>query len=168
MIEAGPDSMDYPDAKFAATDLYRALHEGLLIIVSQKLGRPLGDGPKDGKASRAESPTSERSLRNIAHNLTGLFAIYDGKWGDTGEEGKGLSALIDSSLLDRSFRLNWQTMSDGLDQLPASIVELLDQPDGYQKLSDFADQVSFVNTLVEGDVGGTTQLGGGFNALDGD
>jgi predicted lipoprotein len=59
-------------------------------------------------------------------------------------------------------------MSDGLDQLPASIVELLDQPDGYQKLSDFADQVSFVNTLVEGDVGGTTQLGGGFNALDGD
>jgi predicted lipoprotein len=166
MIEAGPDSMDYPDAKFAATDLYRALHEGLLIIVSQKLGRPLGDGPKDGKASRAESPTSERSLRNIAHNLTGLFAIYDGKWGDTGEEGKGLSALIDSSLLDRSFRLNWQAMSDGLDQLPASIVELLDQPDGYQKLSDFADQVSFVNTLVEGDVGGTTQLGGGFNALD--
>lgn len=168
MMEAGPDSMDYPDAKFAATDLYRALHEGLLIIVSQKLGRPLGDGPKDGKASRAESPTSKRSLRNIAHNLTGLFAIYDGKWGDTGEEGKGLSALIDSSLLDRSFRLNWQTMVDALDTLPPSIVELLDQPDGYQKLADFAGQVSFVNTLVEGDVGGTTQLGGGFNALDGD
>ena len=168
MVDAGPDNMDYPDAKFAATDLYRALHEGLLIIASQKLGRPLGDGPKDGKASRAESPTSKRSLRNIEHNLTGLFAIYDGKWGDTGKEGKGLSALIDSSLLDRSFRLNWQTMTDTLDELPPSIVELLDQPDGYQKLADFADQVAFVTTLVEGDVGGTTQLGGGFNALDGD
>ncbi len=168
MVEAGPDSMDYPDAKFAATDLYRALHEGLLIIATQKLARPMGDDAKDAKASRAESPTSKRSLRNIAHNLIGLFAIYDGKWGDTGKEGKGLAALIDSSLMDRSFRLNWQNVIDALGDLPPSIVELLDQPDGYQKLADFAGQISFINSLVENDVGGTTQLGGGFNSLDGD
>ncbi|PKR57171.1 imelysin family protein [Thalassospira lohafexi] len=168
MRNAGPDSMDYPTAKFAATDLYRALHEGLLIISTQKLGRPLGDGEKDAKASRGESETSKRSLRNIHHNLIGLLAIYDGKWGDAGEEGKGLAALIDSSLLDRSFRLNWQTVQDTLADLPPSLAELLDQPDGYQKLVDLQGQIDFLTTLVENDVGGNTNLGGGFNALDGD
>lgn len=168
MAAAGPDSMDYPTAKFAATDLYRALHEGLLIISAQKLARPLGNGEQDARASRAESPLSKRSLRNITHNLIGLFAIYDGKWGDVGQEGTGLSALIDSSLLDRSFRLNWQTVEDAIADLPPSIGDLLDQPDGYQKLSDLAGQIAFLTTLVENDVGGNTQLGGGFNALDGD
>ncbi|MCC9625975.1 imelysin family protein [Thalassospira sp. MA62] len=168
MSTAGPDSMDYPTAKFAATDLYRALHEGLLIISTQKLGRPMGTGPDDARASRAESPLAERSLRNIAHNLKGLFAIYDGKWGDVGTEGTGLAALIDSSLLDRSFRLNWQTVEDSLNELPRSITTLLDQPDGYTKLDDIAGQIAFLTMLVENDVGGNTQLGGGFNALDGD
>ncbi|MBX2830098.1 MAG: imelysin family protein [Rhodospirillales bacterium] len=168
MSNAGPDSMDYPTAKFAATDLYRALHEGLLIISSQKLGRPLGESEKDGKASRAESETSKRSLRNVEHNLIGLFAIYDGKWGDVGEEGMGLASLIDSSLLDRSFRLNWQTVQDRLSELPTSVGELLEQPDGYAKLSDFAGQIDFLTSLVENDVGGNTKLGGGFNSLDGD
>ena len=168
MSTAGADSMDYPTAKFAATDLYRALHEGLLIISTQKLGRPLGDEEKDAKASRGESETSKRSLRNIHHNLIGLLAIYDGQWGDAGEEGKGLAALIDSSLLDRSFRLNWQTVQDTLADLPPSLTELLDQPDGYQKLVDLQGQIDFLTSLVENDVGGNTNLGGGFNALDGD
>ncbi|QPO10617.1 imelysin family protein [Thalassospira sp. A40-3] len=168
MENAGPDSMDYPTAKFAATDLYRALHEGLLIISSQKLARPLGDGEEDASASRAESPISERSLRNIEHNLIGLFAIYDGTWGDVGEEGKGLAALIDNSLLDRSFKLNWQTVGDTVAELPPSIAEVLEQPDGYAILTDLKGQIDFLTTLVENDVGGNTQLGGGFNALDGD
>lgn len=168
MENAGPDSMDYPTAKFAATDLYRALHEGLLIISTQKLARPLGENAEDARASRAESPLSNRSLRNIEHNLIGLFAIYDGKWGDIGEEGKGLAALIDNSLLDRSFRLNWQTVGDSVAELPPSVTEVLEQPDGYETLADLKGQIEFLTTLVENDVGGNTQLGGGFNALDGD
>jgi predicted lipoprotein len=168
MENAGPDSMDYPTAKFAAADLYRALHEGLLIISSQKLARPLGDGEEDASAGRAESPISERSLRNIEHNLIGLFAIYDGKWGDVGEEGKGLAALIDNSLLDRSFKLNWQTVGDTVAELPPSVAEVLEQPDGYAVLTDLKGQIDFLTMLVENDVGGNTQLGGGFNALDGD
>ena len=168
MENAGPDSMDYPTAKFAATDLYRALHEGLLIISSQKLARPLGDDAKDANANRAESAVSQRSLRNIEHNLIGLFAIYDGKWGDVGEDGTGLAALIDSSLLDRSFRLNWQTVEDTFAELPPSVAEVLEQPDGYATLSDLKGQIDFLTMLVENDVGGNTQLGGGFNALDGD
>ncbi|WP_417829397.1 imelysin family protein [Thalassospira sp.] len=168
MQDAGPDSMDYPTAKFAATDLYRALHEGLLIISTQKLARPLGENAEDARASRAESPLAGRSLRNIEHNLIGLFAIYDGKWGDVGAEGKGLAALIDSSLLNRSFKLNWQTVSDTVSQLPPSISEVLEQSDGYERLSDLKGQIEFLTTLVENDVGGNTQLGGGFNALDGD
>ncbi|MDG4720291.1 MULTISPECIES: imelysin family protein [Thalassospira] len=168
MATAGPDSMDYPTAKFAATDLYRALHEGLLIISTQKLGRPLGENEKDAKASRAESEVSKRSLRNVAHNLTGLLAIYDGKWGDVGTEGAGLASLIDSSLLDRSFRLNWQTVTDAVLERPESIDTLLAQSDGYQSLVDLKSQIDFLITLVENDIGGTTQLGGGFNALDGD
>jgi hypothetical protein len=168
MSNAGPDSMDYPTAKFAATDLYRALHEGLLIITSQKLARPLGEDASDARASRGESETSKRSLRNIAHNLQGLFAIYDGKWGDVGEEGTGLAALIDNSLLDRSFRLNWQTVEDAFSQAPPSVTEMFDQDDGYIGLVDLSSQVAFLTTLVENDVGGTTQLGGGFNSLDGD
>ncbi|KZC97465.1 MULTISPECIES: imelysin family protein [unclassified Thalassospira] len=168
MENAGPDSMDYPTAKFAATDLYRALHEGLLIISSQKLARLLGDGAEDASAGRAESPISERSLRNIEHNLIGLFAIYDGTWGDVGEEGKGLAALIDNSLLDRSFKLNWQTVGDTVAELPPSVAEVLEQPDGYTVLTDLKGQIDFLTTLVENDVGGNTQLGGGFNALDGD
>jgi len=168
MENAGPDSMDYPTAKFAATDLYRALHEGLLIISTQKLARPLGENAEDARASRAESPLSNRSLRNIEHNLIGLFAIYDGKWDDIGEEGKGLAALIDNSLLDRSFRLNWQTVGDSVAKLPPSVAEVLEQPDGYQTLTDLKGQIEFLTTLVENDVGGNTQLGGGFNALDGD
>ncbi|MBO6809078.1 imelysin family protein [Thalassospira sp.] len=168
MENAGPDSMDYPTAKFAATDLYRALHEGLLIISTQKLARPLGENAEDARTSRAESPISKRSLRNIEHNLIGLFAIYDGKWGDIGEEGKGLAALIDNSLLDRSFRLNWQTVGDSVAKLPPSVAEVLEQPDGYKTLTDLKGQIEFLTTLVENDVGGNTQLGGGFNALDGD
>lgn len=168
MSTAGPDSMDYPTAKFAATDLYRALHEGLLIISAQKLGRPLGENEQDAKASRGESEVAKRSLRNIVHNLTGLFAIYDGKWGGVGTEGAGMASLIDNSLLDRSFRLNWQTVIDAANNLPPSIDELLAQPDGYAKLSEFKSQIDFLITLVENDIGGTTQLGGGFNALDGD
>ncbi|HCK17295.1 MAG TPA: peptidase M75, Imelysin [Thalassospira sp.] len=168
MENAGPDSMDYPTAKFAATDLYRALHEGLLIISTQKLARPLGENAEDSRASRAESPLSKRSLRNIEHNLIGLFAIYDGKWGGIGEEGKGLAALIDNSLLDRSFRLNWQTVGDSVAELPPSVAEVLEQPDGYETLTDLKGQIEFLTTLVENDVGGNTQLGGGFNALDGD
>jgi len=168
METAGPDSMDYPTAKFAATDLYRALHEGLLIISTQKLARPLGENAEDARASRAESPISKRSLRNIEHNLIGLFAIYDGKWDDIGEEGKGLAALIDNSLLDRSFRLNWQTVGDSVAELPPSVAKVLEQPDGYETLTDLKGQIEFLTTLVENDVGGNTQLGGGFNALDGD
>lgn len=168
MENAGPDSMDYPTAKFAATDLYRALHEGLLIISTQKLARPLGDSAEDARTSRAESSLSERSLRNIEHNLIGLLAIYNGTWGDVGEEGKGLAALIDNSLLDRSFKLNWQTVTDTVTDLPPSIVDVLEQPDGYATLSDLKGQIDFLTTLVENDVGGNTQLGGGFNALDGD
>lgn len=168
MENAGPDSMDYPTAKFAATDLYRALHEGLLIISTQKLARPLGENAEDARASRAESPLSKRSLRNIEHNLIGLFAIYDGKWGDIGEEGKGLAALIDNSLLDRSFRLNWQTVGDSVAELPPSVTEVLEQPDGYETLADLKGQIEFLTALVENDVGSNTQLGGGFNALDGD
>ena len=160
--------MDYPTAKFAATDLYRALHEGLLIISTQKLARPLGENAEDARASRAESPLSKRSLRNIEHNLIGLFAMYDGKWDDIGEEGKGLAALIDNSLLDRSFRLNWQTVGDSVAKLPPSVAEVLEQPDGYETLTDLKGQIEFLTTLVENDVGGNTQLGGGFNALDGD
>ncbi len=168
MENSGPDSMDYPTAKFAATDLYRALHEGLLIISTQKLARPLGENAEDARASRAESPLSKRSLRNIEHNLIGLFAMYDGKWDDIGEEGKGLAALIDNSLLDRSFRLNWQTVGDSVAKLPPSVAEVLEQPDGYETLTDLKGQIEFLTTLVENDVGGNTQLGGGFNALDGD
>ncbi|MBC07376.1 imelysin family protein [Thalassospira sp.] len=168
MENAGPDSMDYPSAKFAATDLYRALHEGLLIISTQKLARPLGENAEDARASRGESPLAGRSLRNIEHNLIGLFAIYDGTWGDVGEEGKGLAALIDNSLLDRSFKLNWQTVSDTVADLPPSVAEVLDQSDGYATLSDLKGQIEFLTMLVENDVGGNTQLGGGFNALDGD
>jgi len=168
MENAGPDSIDYPSAKFAATDLYRALHEGLLIISTQKLSRPLGENAEDARASRAENPLAGRSLRNIEHNLIGLFAIYDGTWGDVGEEGKGLAALIDNNLLDRSFKLNWQTVGDAVADLPPSVAKLLDQPDGYAVLSDFKGQIEFLTMLVENDVGGNTQLGGGFNALDGD
>ncbi|CAM3588614.1 imelysin family protein [Thalassospira profundimaris] len=168
MENAGPDSMDYPTAKFAATDLYRALHEGLLIISTQKLARPLGENAEDARASRGESPLAGRSLRNIEHNLIGLFAIYDGTWGDVGEEGKGLAALIDNSLLDRSFKLNWQTVANTFAELPPSVAEVLEQPDGYAVLTDLKGQIDFLTMLVENDVGGNTQLGGGFNALDGD
>jgi len=76
--------------------------------------------------------------------------------------------LIDSSLLDRSFRLNWQTVEDTFAELPPSVAEVLQQPDGYATLSDLKGQIDFLTMLVENDVGGNTQLGGGFNALDGD
>ncbi|OKH89275.1 imelysin family protein [Thalassospira sp. TSL5-1] len=169
MMNAGPDSMDYPTAKFAATDLYRALHEGMLIIISQKLARPLGEGPDDANAKRAESWRSERSLRNISHNLKSLFAIYDGKLNGAGESGKGMVALIGAdSLLDKSFRLNWQQIRDASDALPDSMVQVLAKPDGYEKIQDLENQVAYGVMLVENDIGGHTELGGGFNALDGD
>lgn len=169
MINAGPDSMDYPTSKFAATDLYRALHEGMLIIISQKLARPLGEGPEDAKAERAESWRSERSLRNISHNLKSLFAIYDGELNGAGESGKGMVALLGAdSLLDRSFRLNWQKIRDASDALPDSMVAVLAEPGGFDKIQDLENQVAYGVMLVENDVGGHTELGGGFNALDGD
>ena len=76
--------------------------------------------------------------------------------------------MIDNSLLDRSFRLNWQTVGDSVAELPPSVAEVLEQPDGYETLADLKGQIEFLTTLVENDVGGNTQLGGGFNALDGD
>ena len=79
-----------------------------------------------------------------------------------------MAALIDSSLLDRSFRLNWKTVSDAVADLPPSVSELYAQPDGYAALSGIKEQIDFLTTLVENDVGVNTQLGGGFNALDGD
>jgi hypothetical protein len=169
MINAGPDSLDYPTSKFAATDLYRALHEGMLIIISQKLARPLGEGPDDANAKRAESWQAERSLRNISHNLKSLFAIYDGELNGAGESGKGMVALIGAdSLLDRSFRLNWQKIRDASDALPDSMVAVLAQPGGFDKVQELENQVAYGVMLVENDVGGHTELGGGFNALDGD
>ncbi len=169
MMNAGPDSLDYPTSKFAATDLYRALHEGMLIIISQKLARPLGEGPDDANAKRAESWRSGRSLRNISHNLKSLFAIYDGKLNGAGESGKGMVALLGAgSLLDKSFRLNWQKIRDASDALPDSMVAVLAKPDGFDKVQELENQVAYGVMLVENDVGGHTELGGGFNALDGD
>ncbi|MFH1805200.1 MAG: imelysin family protein [Pseudomonadota bacterium] len=168
MRKAGPDSLDYPDARFAAAELYRALHEGLLIISSQKLARPLGATAGDANAKRAESWQSQRSLRNIDHNLKALYAIYDGSFRGAGESGKGLVALIGNDLLDRSLRLHWHNAFADLDALPSSMVWLLDQPDGYDRLRAFADRIAFLTGLVENDVGRTTGLGGGFNSLDGD
>ena len=78
-------------------------------------------------------------------------------------------ALIGAgSLLDKSFRLNWQKIRDASDALPDSMVAVLAKPDGFEKIQELENQVAYGVMLVENDVGGHTELGGGFNALDGD
>jgi predicted lipoprotein len=170
MSNAGPDSLDYPSAKAAAMEIYSALDEGLLIIISQKLAKPMGEGLKDTHPHLAESWRAERSNRNIYHNLKSLFAIYDGVLNGHGESGKGMVALTANSgaLQDKSFRLNWDNILKFAKAMPPSMVELLKTEKGYQKIQELQGQVAYGISLVENDIGTPTGLGGGFNALDGD
>ena len=78
MRNAGPESMDYPTAKFAATDLYRALHEGLLIISSQKLARPLNAGRK-ANCLNARFAISSITLLGCLRFMTANGATSDKK-----------------------------------------------------------------------------------------
>jgi predicted lipoprotein len=154
------DPAEGRDAKRVTTDLFNDLATGLGAAAELKLGAPISS---DGKvrAHRAENWISNRSLRNIQHNLFALEDLYDGLAAPavTGLPGTPEDALI---------RGQFKQMIKDAQALGPSITEALATEKGPLRIKVLKGGVQDLRELVIVNLAGALELVLGFNALDGD
>jgi predicted lipoprotein len=163
-----PEAAAVPVAEGRAlvAEIYRSVFEHLTAVVDRKLHAVAGKSPADARPRLAESWRSQRSLRNIRHNLQGIAAVV-------GDSGTGLAAVLRDAAggPDTAERLREQ-----IDRAMALSGRLQGQPmaavvvEGPQRddLDALIVTLAELRHLWENAVGEALGLRVGFNSMDGD
>ncbi len=139
-----------------ANRLFTELLAGFQMIADQKIALPMGSRAKKAKGKRAEAWRSQRSVRYIQENASGLQAMAK----------PFLSFLPQDAADEVSTRL--REYVEAAKKLPHPLKDAVKTQEGREKLSHFIEiNRSTRNVLVEQF---TRHLGltVGFNSLDGD
>ena len=146
-------------AKRVTTDLFNDLATGLGAVAELKLGAPLGADGKT-KSRRAENWLSDRSLRNVVHNLVALEDLYDGLATAKGAHiGKGEDDLI---------RHQFAYLVKYARDLGPSIAAVLETKKGPLRIKVLKSDLQDLHELVVIKLSEGLDLVLGFNSLDGD
>ncbi len=146
-------------AKRVTTDLFNDLATGLGAVAELKLGAPLGADGKT-KSRRAENWLSDRSLRNVVHNLVALEDLYDGLATAKGAHiGKGEDDLI---------RHQFAYLVKYARDLGPSIAAVLETKKGPLRIKVLKSDLQDLHELVVINLSEGLDLVLGFNSLDGD
>lgn len=158
LADASRGNSYYESADEVSGNLLNSLHTQLELIVTQKLGRPLGKGPDKVFRKRAEAWRSGQSLAAIRENLSAGQALYE-----TGFAPRLKDADMRGEL-GQQFRASLQTLA----VIDGSLSDALTTPEGYRQLVQLRQQVSVLKGLVAGGLAAQLGLQLGFNSLDGD
>ncbi len=148
----------YESTREVLSNILNNLHTQLQFIVEQKLDRPLGSSITRAKGRRAESWRSNRSLRNIKHNLQSLQALYR----------IAFAAQITDPELAVKITDAFNVALRSLEQIPLSLHKAVADPAARQTVLNLRTQIDQLQTLFAGPAPQALDLSLGFNSLDGD
>ena len=160
--EAGNEA--YFDASEATVDLLMSAIGTLEFVADRKLALPLGSSLDGAKPRRAESWRSQRSLRNIRHNLAAVEALYGGA--------QGIGEMLRAAGTDETLDGEIQALLHRIHVLLAAIPDPLSEAVGDSALRPALEEAAAALRELRGLM--TVRLAPalgiliGFNSLDGD
>lgn len=165
LVEPQLHSGDFENIEESLAEVVNRLGHTIENIRADKLQKGLGGDTGEIQPSFIESRFSHRSFQDIRDNLEGIHFVYFGS-----SQGQG----IDDYLIKRGYNLD----EDFLDRYQRSLdtIYALEQngtlmdnmyvdPDGVRYLSE---QLSGLQTIIQGDILGAMSLWLTFNDADGD
>ena len=143
---------------------FRSLANELQLISDVKIKPVIGKNMDTVLPHFAESPLSQRSLRNIIQNLHALQSLY------LGSEGPGLSALVlpADEKLDKLMRKAFQKTIENAESIDLPLEIAAANADYRKSVEKLLTQVQAMGQIVRNRVAKALSFRVGFNSLDGD
>lgn len=148
----------YRDAKEATLELFKSLYTAIELAADHKLARPLGASADDARPRLAESWRSERSLRNIQHNLAAAADLYE----------TAFASHVTDKSLDTAIRTGFAQARATAAALPMSLERAVHDASARKAAEKLAADTQTLKSLVMLRLPEALQIPVGFNALDGD
>ncbi|MFN4277663.1 MAG: imelysin family protein [Ferrovibrio sp.] len=148
----------YRDAKEATLELFKSLYTAIELAADHKLARPLGASADDARPRLAESWRSERSLRNVQHNLTAATDLYV----------TAFAPHIPDKSLDEAIRAAFAQAHASAAALPMPLERAVQDAGTRKAAEKLAADTQALKSLVMQQLPEALQIPVGFNALDGD
>lgn len=148
----------YRDTKEATLELFKSLYTAIELAADHKLARPLGASADDARPRLAESWRSERSLRNIQHNLAAAADLYATAFAPQ---------VLDKSL-DTTIRAAFAQARASAAALPMPLERAVQDTGARKAAEKLAADTLALKGLVMQRLPEALQIPVGFNALDGD
>lgn len=148
----------YRDAKEATLELFKSLYTAIELAADHKLARPLGASADDARPRLAESWRSERSLRNIQHNLAAAADLY----------ATAFAPQVPDKSLDKTIRSAFAQAQASAAALPMPLERAVQDAGARKAAEKLAADTLALKSLVMQRLPEALQIPVGFNALDGD
>lgn len=148
----------YRDAQEATLELFKSLYTAIELAADHKLARPLGASADDARPRLAESWRSERSLRNIQHNLAAAADLY----------ATAFAAQVSDKSLDTTIRAAFVQAQASAAALPMPLERAVLDAGARKAAEKLAADTQALKSLVMQRLPEALQIPVGFNALDGD
>lgn len=148
----------YRDAQEATLELFKSLYTAIELAGDHKLARPLGASADDARPRLAESWRSERSLRNIQHNLAAAADLY----------ATAFAPQVPDKSLDSAIRTAFAQARASATALPMPLERAVQDAGARKAAEKLAADTQALKSLVMQRLPEALQIPVGFNALDGD
>lgn len=148
----------YRDAKEVTLELFKSLYTAIELAADHKLARPLGASVDDARPRLAESWRSERSLRNIQHNLAAADDLY----------ATAFAPQVADKSLDAAIRTAFTQARASVAALPMPLERAVQDAGARKAAEKLAADTQALKGLVMQRLPEALQIPVGFNALDGD
>lgn len=148
----------YRDVKEVTLELFKSLYTAIELTADHKLARPLGASADDARPRLAESWRSERSLRNIQHNLAAAADLY----------ATAFAAQVSDKSLDTAIRAAFAQVRASAAALPMPLERAVQDAGARKAAEKLAADTLALKNLVMQRLPEALQIPVGFNALDGD
>lgn len=153
----GADSR-YRDAQEATLELFKSLYTAIELAADHKLARPLGASVDDARPRLAESWRSERSLRNIQHNLAAAADLY----------AVAFAPNVPDTSLDAAVRASFAQVQASAAALSLPLERAVQDTGARKAAEKLAADTLALKGLIMQRLPEALQIPVGFNALDGD
>lgn len=158
----GPENPLFVEEAEVAGELLNSLYTELELIVTQKLGNPMGSGPERARGRRAEAWRAGLATPAIRANLEATQALYQTAFGPALQDNEQHRTL--DGRIEAAFATALTTVAKSDDPLAQTI----ETADGYAWATQLKREVSSIKQLITRDLAQTLDLPLGFNSLDGD
>ncbi len=141
-----------------ASKLLNNLYTQMQFIVDEKLIRALGSSQEKARGKRSESWRSQRSLRNLRHNLEATREFYRAAF----------APRIGDADLNKAIETAFQHSLEKVGAIAVPLVQAVAEPDHRPAVMALRQETSKLKKLLGVDLPRTAKLPLGFNSLDGD